>query len=155
MKMWMKSRALPAGVLPPRLPGCFCRWIGLRGPVAWTHWAGYSQHLGDCDHLFSLLGSGCQNGSVVCNMIRCKFYMEEINAIKTLHISGKSDSWPGHYHCLAMSVMFGYPPRCVRLILMQNINHWRGERVHLLKLFAVPAQFMYSLPMKWADLLLK
>lgn len=45
-----------------------------------------------------LQGSSCQKGSIVCNVIRCKFYTEEIYVIKAVHISEEADLWPGHYH---------------------------------------------------------
>lgn len=43
-----------------------------------------------------LQGGSCQKGSIVCNVIRCKFYTEEIHVIKAVHISEESDpvTWP-------------------------------------------------------------
>lgn len=69
--------------------------------------------------------SSCQNGFTACNMIHCKFYMEEINVVKAVHISVKSEWWP----VLTMRTTFGCLPQCVWLISLQNIKRRRGERI--------------------------
>lgn len=85
------------------LPGCFYRLIIPRGLVVWPPWMGLCvkdpwTKMADCDILNIwvtaapfLQGSSCQKGSVVCNVILCKFYTEEIHVIKAVHISKESD----------------------------------------------------------------
>lgn len=116
MKMWMNSGAQPTGVRPPSPPGCFCRLIRPRGPVVWPLWTGLCvkdtwAKMAERDILNVWLtaapflqGSSCQKGSIVCNVIHCKLYTEEIHVIK----AAESDPWPGHYHCLITSVVSGH-----------------------------------------------
>lgn len=36
--------------------------------------------------------SSCQKGPIVCNVIHCKFYTEEIRVIKAVHISEETEA---------------------------------------------------------------
>lgn len=97
------------GVRPESLPCCSCRLIGPRGLVVWPHRTGLCvkdtwAKMADHDILNVrvtaapfLQGGSCQKGSVVCNVIHCKFYTEEIHVIKAVHTSEESDLRPGHY----------------------------------------------------------
>lgn len=91
------------GVRPQRLPCCSCRLIGPRGLVVWPHRTGLCvkdtwAKMADHDILNVrvtaapfLQGSSCQKGFIVCNVIHCKFYTEEIYVIKAVHTSEESD----------------------------------------------------------------
>lgn len=135
MKTWMNRGAEPTGVRPHSLPCCSCRLIGPRGLVVWPHrtgpcvkdtWAKMADHdILDVRVTAApfLQGSGCQKGSIVWNVIRCKFCTEEIHVIKTVHTSEESDLWPGKNRVS--------PRATVRL---KRNQHWRREiriRLHV------------------------
>jgi len=97
-------------------------WLGLTGwasvyKIAEPKWLGrVFWTFGWLWPNFFLQPSSCQNGSAVCNVIRCKFHMQEINVIKTVHISENRT----RDCCFTTSMTFGRSPQCVWLILLQK-----------------------------------
>lgn len=149
MKMWMNSGGTVNGGAASKPARLFlqvdqaqrvCGLASLDGPLCKGYlgqngWAWYSQHLGDCGPF--LQGSSCQKGSIVCNVIHCKLYTEEIHVIKAVHISEKPDPWPGLYHCFLTSIVSGNQPQLVWLNVITDIK--QCEKYLLLYwLFAKP-----------------